>query len=136
MTLLAEIALLVIAAVVVAICLARLPPALSPRRRTPPAPSPARPQQLIELERLVSNSAASAVTVHAYLRPLLVEIASRRLAARGHSLDRMTDGAGAGLLGDPLWDLVAPGRPFPKDRQAPGVSSRELAAMLRVLEGL
>jgi hypothetical protein len=135
MTLLAEIALLVIAAVVVAVCLARLPAAVASRPRTRPPP-PASPQQLIELERLVSNSAASAVTAHAYLRPLLVEIASRRLPARGHSLDRMTDATGAGLLGEPLWDIVRPGRPFPEDRQAPGISPSELAAMLEVLEQL
>lgn len=135
MTLLAEIALLVIAAGVVAVCLARLPATAAARARAR-SPSPQPPEQLLELERLVSNSAASALTVHAYLRPLLVEISNRRLAARGHSLDHMTDATGAALLGEPLWDIVRPARPFPEDRQAPGIAPRELTAMLGVLERL
>ncbi|MGH2894976.1 MAG: hypothetical protein ACRDPM_17165 [Solirubrobacteraceae bacterium] len=135
MTLLAEIALVVLSAGVVAVCLARLPVAAAQRTRARP-PSPPRPEQLIELERLVSNSAASAVTVHAYLRPQLVEITGRRLVARGRSLDAMSDADGAGLLGESLWDLVRPDRPFPEDRQAPGITSSELAAMLGVLERL
>jgi hypothetical protein len=76
------------------------------------------------------------VQVHAYLRPRLIELASYRLAARGQTLDRMPDATGRELLGDRLWEIVRPGRPFPEDRNAPGVGPPELAAMLEVLERL
>jgi hypothetical protein len=76
------------------------------------------------------------VQVHAYLRPRLVEIASYRLAARGQALERMPDAVGRELLGDRLWEVVRPERPFPEDRQGPGVRPQELAEMLEVLERL
>ena len=74
--------------------------------------------------------------VHAYLRPCLIEIAAYRLAARGQTLDRMPAHVGRELLGDRLWDIVRPARPFPEDRNAAGVRPPELAAMLAVLERL
>ena len=134
MRLLAEIALVVLAGIGVAACVSLLPDARPTRRRGRVAPAPARPDQLVALERLVVTSGASAVQVHAYLRPLLVEIASRRLAARGLALDRMPPALGRELLGDRLWDIVRPDRPFPEDRQGPGVAPHELGAMLEVLE--
>ena len=82
------------------------------------------------------SAGTSAVHVHAYLRPLLVEIASRRLAARGQTLERMPDAVARELLGDRLWDIVRPDRPFPEDRHGPGVAPQELRAMLEVLERL
>ena len=72
------------------------------------------------------------MSVHAYLRPLLIEIVSRRLAARGQTLDRMPETVGRKMLGDRLWDIVRPGRPFPEDRHGPGVSPSDLGAMLEV----
>ena len=136
MTLVAEIVLVIFAGVTVAIRLARLP---APRRdRWPPAAPPpaARPEQLTELERLVSRSQASALTVHAYLRPLLVEVTARQLAARGLALDRLSPPAGRELLGDALWELVRPARPFPIERHGPGISPAQLDAMLATLEAL
>ena len=136
MRLLAEIALVVLAGIAIAACVSLVPDPRSTRRRRRVAPAPARPDQLVELERLVSSAGTSAMHVHAYLRPLLVEIASRRLAARGRTLERMTDPAARELLGDRLWDIVRPDRPFPEDRQVPGVPASELRAMLGVLERL
>lgn len=136
MTLLAEIVLVIIAGVSVAICLAWLPASGSERRRPAAPPPPRRPAQLTDLERLVSRSQAGALTVHAYLRPMLVEVATRRLAARGVALDRLSDSAGRELLGDALWDLVRPGRPFPADRHGPGISPAQLDAMLATIEAL
>ncbi len=81
-------------------------------------------------------SSVSAVTVHAHLRPLLVEIATRQLAARGNALERMSDADGVALLGEALWDVVRPGRPFPDDRHGPGIPPGELGAMVAVLEQL
>jgi hypothetical protein len=91
---------------------------------------------LVALEGLVAGSSASALHVHAYLRPLLAEIASRRLAAHGQALERMPESDARRILGDRFWELVRPDRPFPEDRHGPGVSVRDLDAMLEVLERL
>ncbi len=136
MRLLAEIALVVIAGVGVSVCWARLPRSASIRWRRARTADPSRPGQLVALERLVSGAASSALQVHAYLRPVLVEITSRRLAAHGQALARMPDVRGRQLLGDDLWDIVRPARPFPEDRHGPGVSPERLGAMLEVLERL
>ncbi|MGH2883258.1 MAG: hypothetical protein ACRDPA_11270 [Solirubrobacteraceae bacterium] len=136
MTFPAEIALIALAGLGVAICVALLPTPRPLRRRwAAPAGLP-RPQQLIALERLVGTAATSAVAAHAYLRPQLVEIVSRRLGVRGQTLARMPEATGRELLGDQLWDLVRPGRPFPEDRHGPGVGPRELSAMLEVIRRL
>jgi hypothetical protein len=137
MTLLAEIALIAAAAIAVAVCLALLPKPGPITRAASPSPAPReRPEQLVRLERLVSMSGASALQVHAYLRPLLVEIASRRLATRGETLTAMSEAGGRQVFGDRLWEIVRPGRPFPEDRSGPGVSADELAAILDRLERL
>jgi hypothetical protein len=136
MRLLTEIALIVVAAGVIAACLARLPAVAATRWPRASHPTSPRPQQLVELEGLVSRSTASAMTVHARLRPLLVDVVSRRLAARGDALDRMTDRDGVALLGERLWDIVRPARPFPEDGSGPGITLPELEAMLVALERL
>jgi hypothetical protein len=136
MRLLAEIALVALAGVAVAALVSLLPDARSTGRRRTVASAPARPDQLVALERLVASAATSPLQVHAYLRPLLAEIASRRLAARGQALERMPGPAARALLGDRLWDIVRPDRPFPEDRYGPGVAPQELRAMLEALERL
>jgi hypothetical protein len=133
--LLVEIALVTVAAVGVAVCVSLLP-RTRPAHRPPAVPATARPAQLVRLERLVTTAGTSAAHTHAYLRPILVEIASRRLVARGVMLDRMEPRAGRELLGDALWDIVRPDRPFPEERDRPGVSIEELGAMVDVLERL
>jgi hypothetical protein len=136
LTLLAEIVLIVLAGVAIAVCLARLPGRRPTRRRAPAAPPPSRPSQLAALERLSVSTGASAVHAHAYLRPVLIEIASHRLAVRGQTLEQMPDGIAREMLGDRLWDIVRPNRPFPEERHGPGVRPEELAAMLEALERL
>ena len=136
MTLLAEIVLIVFAGIAVATCVALLPAPLPLRRRIPVAPGSPRPHQLVALERLVTTAGPSAVSVHAYLRPLLTQIVSHRLAARGQTLERMPEAVGREVLGDRLWDIVRPGRPFPEDRHAPGVQPQELGAMLEAIRRL
>ena len=136
MTLMAEIGLVLVAAAGVAACLALLPKAADWKRRRVPVRPPSRPEQLTHLERLVVTSEASALQAHAYLRPLLAEIASRRLATRGQTLEGMSDLTGRQVLGDRLWEIVRPDRPFPHDRWGRGLSTRDLAAMLEVLERL
>jgi hypothetical protein len=135
-TLLAEIALIAAAAIGVAICLAVLPPAAPSRSKRPAPPSPSRPEQLVRVERLVASAGVSALHVHAYLRPLLVEVTTTRLASRGQSLAQMPATLGRELLGDRLWEIVRPGRPFPEDRYAPGITLQELSAIVDTLEQL
>lgn len=136
MTLLSEIALVAAAAIGVVVCFRLIPaPAVMGRRPTADY-EPARPDQLLASERLVTSGRAMAIHAHASLRPALAEIASQRLAARGQALDQLSDRAGQELLGDRLWELIRPNRPFPEDRHAPGVSLRDLEAMLDVLERL
>jgi hypothetical protein len=134
--LLVEIGLVVVAAIGVAVCVSLLPVAGPMRRRHARVPVAQRPDQLVALERLAISAGTSAVHVHAYLRPVLVDIAARRLAARGQDLNRMPDSSGRSLLGDRLWEVVRPDRPFPEDRRAPGVTPEELGGMLEVLERL
>lgn len=136
MTLLAEIMLVVAAAVGVGICLALIPKASSLRRSRDRVPPPPRPAQLLAAERLVGTAGSMAIQVHAYVRPVLVEITSRRLADRGLALDRISGSVGQELLGDQLWEIVRPNRPFPEERHARGVSLQDLSAMVDVLERL
>ena len=136
MTLLAGIALVVLAGIAVATCVTLLPASQPLRRGKAVARAQSRPQQLVALERLVTTAGPSAVSVHAYLRPLLIEIVSQRLAGRGQRLDRMPEAVGRDVLGERLWDIVRPGRPFPEDGHGPGVSPRELGAMLEVIRQL
>jgi hypothetical protein len=134
--LLAEIVLVGLAGVAVAACVSLLPDARPNRARRRGASGPPRPDQLTDLERLVVSASTSALQVHAYLRPVLAEIASRRLAARGQTLERIPGSIARELLGDQLWDIVRPDRPFPEDRHGPGVTPQELRTMLGVLERL
>jgi hypothetical protein len=132
----AEVALIAIAAVAVAASLALLPRTSRSRRRRAARRHPSRPAQLVALERMMSMAEASALHVHAYLRPVLAEIASQRLAARGQALERMPDPVGRACLGDGLWEIVRPDRPFPADRHGPGIEPHDLEAMLDRLERL
>jgi hypothetical protein len=127
----AQIVLICAAGIGIAVCLALLPDTAGPRGRRPAPPAATRPEQLVALERLTVISRSSALHVHAYLRPLLAEIASRRLAARGQRLDSARE-----LLSEPLWEIVRPERPFPEDRYAPGIPPGELAMILEELEQL
>jgi hypothetical protein len=135
-SLLVEIGLIALTAVAVAVCLALLPDPRPSRRRAPAVLPPSRPSQLHAVERLAASAGTSALQVHAYLRPVLVEIASHRLAARGQTLERMPDEIARELLGDQLWETVRPDRPFPEDRHGPGVRPEELSAIVDVLERL
>jgi len=136
MSLVAEIALVAAAAVGICVCLALLPEARSTRRRQAAVPERLRPEQLVRLERLVTMAGTNAIQVHAYLRPLLVEITSRRLAERGRALEQMPESIARQLLGDRLWEIVRPDRPFPEDRHGPGISPHDLSAVVEALERL
>jgi hypothetical protein len=64
------------------------------------------------------------------LLPLLREIATARL---GFEPARSPERARA-LLGDDAWELLRPDRPVPVDRNAPGVTQRQLERCIEALE--
>ncbi len=136
MRLAAEVAAVLVAAVAVAACVVSVPGVPFVRRRRTPERELARPRQLVTLERLVATAGTSTLQVHAYLRPVLAEIASQRLAAHGQTLARIPVAVGRELLGERLWEIVRPDRPFPEDRHGPGVGPEDLRAMLEALERL
>ena len=126
-----------VAAITVAVSVAMLPEAVAWRNRRAPGPTaPHVRSSWCGWSRWSRMAGASALKAHAYLRPLLVEIASRRLAARGQTLERIPEAVGKDLLGAPLWELVRPDRQFPEDRHGPGVPRQDLAAMVEALERL
>jgi hypothetical protein len=77
-------------------------------------------------------SRQSAHGVHVRLRPLLAEIAMARLGRRR----MLTNVEARALLGDELWDVVRPGRPWPHDPRGPGLSLDELTRMIERLDRL
>ncbi len=101
---------------------------------TVPRPAPARaPRDLERLQTLVAGRIPTAVGVHQWLRPLLVDITATRLR-QTRGLD-LAD-APAGLVPEPLWGLVRPDRPEPADRNGPGLAPEQLAVLVRQLEAL
>jgi len=89
-----------------------------------------RPPELVRMERELTLGAASAGHLHMRLLPLLREIATARL---GFEPARAPERAHA-LLGDEAWELLRPDRPAPADRNAPGVTQRQLARCIEALE--
>jgi hypothetical protein len=140
-SLVAEVALIVVGAIGAGICLALLAlqlPAGDPvfeRGRRPRVRTQTWPAQLVRLERVVQRSGTSALDVHTRLRPVLVEIAEARLGRRGLRLDRDAEEA-RGLLGPQVWELVRPDRPAPPSRDAPGLRPGELEQVLDALEAV
>jgi hypothetical protein len=114
---------------------ARLPVAQQRSAARPPPPTPSPPTQLLRSERIVRRACESGVAAHTLLRPVLSEIAEARLARHGVQLSRDHDEARR-LLGREAWELVRPDRPQPPDDRAPGITPRELEAVLDRLEAL
>jgi hypothetical protein len=140
-SLVAEVALIVVGAIGAGICLAllaiRLPGgnALFEQQLQPRVSTQVWPAQLVRLERTVERSGSSGLDVHTRLRPVLVEIAEARLGRRGLRLDRDAEEARR-LLGPRVWELVRPDRSAPPDRHAPGLRPGELDEVLDALEAL
>jgi hypothetical protein len=104
--------------------------AIAARPRTdPPVRGPA---DLRRMETLVAARVQSAIGVHNWLRPLVADIASSRLRQHGSDLDQ----GGPHAIPDPLWALIRPDRPQPKDREGPGISLTELTLVVDQLEEL
>ena len=85
-----------------------------------------------KLAREVGLGTQTAFDFHFRLRPVLVEIARGRLAARGIKLE---DAARArSVLGEEAWELLRPEREPPRDRNAPGLATDELGRLVAALE--
>jgi hypothetical protein len=127
MTLAAEIAAIGIAAFIAARAIASAMPSRRPHAHEART-HPADPAGLEACRRAIAT-AATAGDLHARLRPILREIAQERLAARGSDAR-----AAEAALGEPLWELVRPDRPPPRESFAPGLSPQQIAALLDRLE--
>ena len=91
-----------------------------------------RPAELERLEREVWIATSSAFHEHHRLRRTVTTIARERLRERrGLELAEARE-----LLGPELWKLVRPDRDLPDDRDARGVSPRELTAAVDALESI
>jgi hypothetical protein len=128
--------LLALAALALASTVAALPPrgrsAFDATLRRPPSQTQ-RPPQLERVERTVTLGVANAFDFHARLRPLLRDVATARLGARGIELDSPR---GRATVGEPAWELLRPDRPPPDDRFAGGVEANELRRLVGFLENL
>jgi len=89
-----------------------------------------RPPELVRIERELTLGVASAGHLHMRLLPLLREIATARL---GFDTARAPERARA-FLGDDVWELLRPDRPAPADRNAPGLTQRQLERCIEALE--
>jgi hypothetical protein len=85
-----------------------------------------------KLEREIELGLQTAFDFHFRLRPTLVEIARNRLAGRGVSLD--DEPRARDVLGAEAWELLRPDRDQPRDRNAPSLSTGELAGLVAALE--
>jgi hypothetical protein len=96
-----------------------------------PMPEARRPPQLERTERAVTLGVANSFDLHARLRPLLREVATARLAARGIELDSER---GRAEVGEDAWELLRPDREPPQDRFAGGVEEQRLRRLLDFLD--
>jgi hypothetical protein len=103
--------------------------------RPPANIRPPRPRELVKLEREVALSTETAFDAHYRLRPTIREVAAARLRLLGVDLDA-SSGSAEALLGPDVWDLVRPGRPRPRDHDAPGLPIECIAAMVATVEEL
>ena len=84
--------------------------------------------ELARMEREVTLGSASSFDLHFRLLPDLREIARARLERVGKVPSEETLGR--------WWELLRPDRPAPDDRFAPGISQRDLRALVADLEEL
>jgi hypothetical protein len=101
-----------------------------------PKPRTAVPDELRRMDDELVLGSADADHAHRQLLPHLRALAAARIAAHhGFELERRPEAARA-LLGENIWELLRPDRPEPKDRFAPGVPRRQIAAVIERVEAL
>ena len=96
------------------------------------APEATRIAELDKTARELELGMQTAFDFHFRLRPVLVEIATSRLAGRGESLEKGE--RARRLLGDEAWEFLRPDRELPRNRNAPGISRVEFDRVLGALE--
>ena len=96
------------------------------------APEPARPPELVRIEREITLGTTSAGHLHTRLLPLLRDAAAARL---GIDFDLHPERARA-ALGEESWELLRPDQPEPADRSAPGLSIRRVRSVVDEIERL
>lgn len=129
-------AVVLLAAVLVGVVLARrLSGGSPPRRRRTRARSRARTdvRLLNEWEDVVASAVHSMAGADGRLRPRLRALAADRLALRGIDLDEEPERARA-VLGEDAWQWLRPDRPPAHDRRAPGPSPDHWAAVVAAVE--
>jgi hypothetical protein len=134
-TLIVQLAALLMLLIALAVWLGRVPSAR--RRRVSPRARPrgGTPGDLEAIAESVAAARASAADVHRRVRPLLREIAAARLARRGIGLDRDPLQARA-VLGEELWEIVRSDRPAPAARDESGMSVAAIAQLTDRLEAV
>jgi hypothetical protein len=95
-------------------------------------PEPGRPAELVRIEREITLGTSSAGNLHTRLLPLLRDAAAARL---GIDFELRPERARA-ALGEEEWELLRPDRLAPADRNAPGLSLRQVRAVVDSLERL
>lgn len=117
--------------------LGRLPREVPSRLdRRPAAPAgPARPRELVRLERAIAMSTETAFDTHFRLRPALQQIATTALQVRGVDLRTQPERAEE-LLGSDLWEIVRPDARRPRAHDAAGLSLARISASVDALEAL
>jgi hypothetical protein len=135
--LIAEIYLVVVAALALSVVLLGVANALPRAEPAPPQrpPPSKRLGQLESVAQTLDRAETSAFDLHDGLRPIAREIAAARLARRGVALDRQPARARS-LLGERAWELVRPDREAPLDRSHRGYSRDELRAIVDALEAI
>jgi hypothetical protein len=92
--------------------------------------------ELARMEGAVVESLGSANGVHRRLRPVVRDIVEDQLAIT-YGLDLVRDtGRVRGLLGEEVWELVRPDRPFPADGFAAGMPLADMVTLVGRLERL
>jgi hypothetical protein len=92
--------------------------------------------ELARIEGAVVESLSSANGVHRRLRPVVRDIVGDQMAVTyGLQLERDSERVRQ-LVGEDLWELIRPERPFPEDGFAPGLRFAELVALVDRLESL
>jgi hypothetical protein len=94
----------------------------------------ARPEELVELEKIVSNATFRTLGAQFSLRLLALELATARLERLG--VDARDSRAAAAALGPQLWEFVRPDRARPKDWYEPGLGLETVEAVVERLEQL
>lgn len=99
----------------------------------PPAPAPARPDDLVRLERLLGWKVYSRAEFDVRVAPVLARVLAAR-AKKRFGIDVAADPERARELVDPeLWDLVDPSHP---DHEGPNVTTRDIAHLVDRIEAV